>query len=445
MLNNSIFKAYDIRGVYPNDLDEKTAYFVGRAFGEYSRARKIVVGFDARLSSPQLVERIIAGINSQDIAVVNIGMCSAELIYFAVASQDFDAGIIVTASHNPKEYNGFKMVVKQDGQVNIIPGKSLLPFINEDDVIPINQDQNISSKNLLEDYGKYLFKHHQLKDVKRFKVVIDASNGVVGKIIDFLAPRLPIDIIKLNFNPDGNFPNHSPNPLELNAGNQITDAVKENNADFGLIFDADGDRVFLIDEMGNFVPADTTLLLLAKYFLRKEKNIAIAYNLICSKAVPEFIKKWGGKPVRTAVGFVNVQKGLRINKGVMGGELSGHYCFRDFFNMDSGIFAFLIVLEVLSQDKKKVSELVKELKPYFKTAINFEIQDKEKIQQKIGKKYKDGHQDFLDGITVEYSNWWFNARISNTEPLLRLTIEADTENLLKEREAELMSFINANK
>ncbi|MEK7569540.1 MAG: phosphomannomutase/phosphoglucomutase [Patescibacteria group bacterium] len=445
MLNDSIFKAYDVRGVYPTDLNEETAYLIGRAFGAYAKAEKMVVGCDARLSSPQLLKSLTAGINSQSISVIDIGLCPVELIYFAVASNDFDAGIMITASHNPKQYNGFKMVVKVGSDVSIIPGRELLPHVEEIKEITETSSKKLSDINFQDEYQKYILKFCNLKDIKKFKIVIDASNGVAGRTISLLESQLPADIIKLNFDPDGNFPNHSPNPLELNARDQITEAVKENKADFGLIFDADGDRIFLIDELGNFVPADITLLFLARHFLKGAKSAPIIYNLICSRAVPQFIRKWGGKAVRTAVGFVNVQKELKKSGGAMGGELSGHYCFRDFFNMDSGIFPFLILLEVFSKDNRNISEMVKELSLYSKVAVNFEVSDKEKILEKLKKEYADGQQDFLDGITIEYSNWWFNVRPSNTEPILRLTIEADTQNLLSEKTKEIEEFINVNK
>ena len=258
-----------------------------------------------------------------------------------------------------------------------------------------------------------------------------------------MAGRLPVEIISLNFAPDGNFPGHSPNPLEAGSTDKISEMIKSQKADFGVIFDADADRIFLLDEEGKMVRADATLLLLAEYYLNKNSGMAVAYNAICSKAVPEVIKKLGGVPIRTAVGFVNVRDGLLKNNGIMGGELSGHYCFKDNYYMDSGMLVFLILLQLASkQEPKLISEIVKELTPYAKSPeLNFKVENKTAILEKVKEEFKDGKQDYLDGVTVEYENWWFNVRPSNTEPLLRLTIEADKKEILEEKIKELTEII----
>src|SRR3989344_4274507 len=277
-INKSIFKSYDIRGIYPEELNEATAYHIGRAFVRFTGAKNVVVCQDARLSSMALLEALAKGMIAENAGVQYIGQLPTECLYFAVAWHDFDAGVMITASHNPKEYNGFKMIVK------------------------------------------------------KVKIVVDASNGVIGNVLSKVT--LPVEIIPLNFRPDGNFPNHAPNPLEPGSSDQIKEAIKQHGADFGFMFDGDADRTFLVNEAGALAPADMVLLLLAKYFLRKNPKAAIAYNAICSKAVPEFVKKWGGIPVRTQVGAVNVRDGLLKNNGVMGGEVSAPYCFRDYFYMD---------------------------------------------------------------------------------------------------------------
>lgn len=441
-MDNSIFKSYDIRGVYPVELNKDAAYQIGTAFLRHTKAKNIVVGYDARLSSPDLLRALAAGLLSEGAKITAIGQMPTECLYFALARYDFDAGIMVTASHNPKEYNGLKMMVKKNGDIIWVQGKDLLPLVESNTASPtaLTAEPAIGHKDILEDYRKYIFSLFDLGKIKKFKVVIDASNGVVGNIISRIA--LPVEIIPLNFTPDGNFPNHAPNPLELGSADQIKEAIKKNKADFGFIFDGDADRIFLVNEKGRLVSADITLLLIARYFLEKNPGGAIAYNAICSKSVPEFIKKWGGVPVRTPVGFVNVREGLIKHRGIMGGELSAHYCFRDYFYTDSGLIALLALLQIISQDDRKVSEIVKELSMYFKSAeLNFKIDNKEKILQKIKEKYADGKQDYLDGVTVEYQDWWFNVRPSNTEPLLRLTIEADTRSLLDEKKQELTVFL----
>ena len=272
--------------------------------------------------------------------------------------------------------------------------------------------------------------------------MIDAGNGMAGKVISMIEDSLSTEIIPLNFDLDGNFPNHSPNPLLEGSGDQIERKVLEEKADFGVIFDGDADRIFLIDEKGEMVRGDISLLFLADYFLKKFPGRAVAYNLICSKAVPEFIKKMGGIPIRTKVGYVNVSQGLIENNGVVSGEISGHYSFKDNYYFDSGIIALLVFLKIIGESNRKLSEMVKEYFIYEISAeINFKVKDKEKIIEKAKEKYKDGKQDFLDGVTVEFKDWWFNLRSSNTEPLLRLTVEADTKELLEKKKKELASFI----
>ena len=437
-MEQSIFRSYDIRGIYPSQLNEETAFKVGKAFVEYTGAKKIAVGYDGRLSGPALLKSLSGGVISQGADVYDIGQTPTEGIYFALGNYNFDGAIMVTASHNPKEYNGFKMMVKRNGMIEMVRGTDLVSMMGK--ALQDKQSGQIFKKEIWKEYYNFIIKFSG--DIKPLKIVVDASNGVIGKVILGIKNKLPVEIIELNFEPDGNFPNHSPNPLLDGSTDQISQKIKEEKADFGFIFDSDADRIFLVDENGKMVPADISLLLLAKHFLEKNIGSAIAYNAICSKYTPVYIEKLGGKPVKTAVGFVNVREGLIKNNGIMGGELSGHYCFKDFFYMDSGTIAFLTLLQVISKENKKVSELAKELAIYFKSAeMNFPIEDKAVVLEKIKEKYEDGKQDYLDGVTVEYKDWWFNVRPSNTEPLLRLTIEADTKELLEEKKEELTAFL----
>jgi phosphomannomutase len=442
MINSSIFKSYDVRGIYPSELNEEAAFAIGQAFIAHTGAKKVAVGHDARLSSPALFKSLAEGIISQGADVYDIGQVPTECSYFGIGNYDeFDAAIMITASHNPKEYNGFKMMVKKGNDIVWVRGKDLLSLIGGNSPV-IASEAKQSQKNILQDYVNYVLKFSG--NIKPFKIVIDASNGVIGKIITMLEKSLPCEIIPLNFQPDGNFPNHSPNPLEADSSNQIKESIQKNKTDFGFIFDADADRIFLVDEKGEMVSADITLLLLAKHFLAKNPGMGIAYNLICSRSVPEFIKKWGGVPIRTQVGFVNVREGLINNNGIMGGELSAHYCFKDYFYCDSGMIAFLTLLQIISKEAKPVSEIVKELTVYAKPAqLTFKIDDQNAVLEKVKEKYIDGKQDFLDGVTVEYKDWWFNLRPSNTEPVIKLTIEASTQELLEEKQKELTAFLDS--
>ncbi len=444
MINKSIFKSYDIRGIYPTELNEETAFDIGRGFIKHTGAKKVVVGHDARISSPALFERITDGITSMGADVCSVGQVSTECIYFAVASYDFDAGIMITASHNPKEYNGFKTMVRKGNDIVWIRGKDLLSTVKS--LSESEEGQNkvrgeIYDKDIYEDYIKKVLSFSS-DSIKPFKISVDASNGVVGKVFDKIKDKLPVEIIDLNFKPDGNFPNHSPNPLDDGASEQIAKKIEAEKADFGFMFDGDADRIFLVDENGQMVSADIVLLLLAKHFIKKNPDMGIAYNLICSRSVPEFIAKWGGVPIRTQVGFVNVREGLIKNNGVMGGELSAHYCFKDYFYADSGMVAFITLLQIISKENKSVSEIVKGLTTYAKPLqLVFKINDQNAVLEKVKQKYSDGKQDFLDGVTVEYKNWWFNLRPSNTEPVIKLTIEAETQEMLELKSKELSNLI----
>ncbi len=440
MINRVIFKSYDIRGIYPGELNKEAAYQIGKAFVVFTGAKRVAIGHDARLSSPELYAALTEGIISQGADVHTIGQVPTECVYFAIMHLDVDAAMMITASHNPKEYNGVKMIKKAGNDIIWVRGKDLLDGIEKD--MPEAQRKGvIKEADIWADYISYISKF--LGEVRPLKVVVDASNGVIGKAITKIKGKLPVEIIELNFKPDGNFPNHAPNPLEPGASLQIAQKIKESGADVGIMFDGDADRIFLVNEWGELVSADITLLLIARHFLEKKPGEAVAYNAICSKAVPHFIKAWGGVPVKTAVGFVNVREGLMKHSGVMGGELSAHYCFRDYFYTDSGMIAFLTLLQIISKDGRKVSEMAKELSIYFKSTLNFKIENKEVVLNGIKEKYADGKQDYLDGVTVEYREWWFNVRPSNTEPLLRLTIEADTGELLEEKKEELTALITS--
>ncbi|MBI2049939.1 MAG: phosphomannomutase/phosphoglucomutase [Candidatus Staskawiczbacteria bacterium] len=331
MINPIIFKSYDIRGLYPGELNYETARAVGRGFVRQTKAKTVAVGRDARLSSPDLFKGLVEGIIAEGADVFDLGQVLTECLYFAVGKY-FESGIMITASHNPKEYNGFKMlarpklaseggVVKKNNNIEVIRGKDL-QFLVEMGLpaVPEYAKQGaVRQKDIWQDYTKHILSFVDLDKIKPFKIVVDASNGVAGLAFLKVANKLPVKIIPLNHEPDGNFPNHSPNPLAEGSTDQIKKEIEKESADFGFVFDADADRVFLINEEGLLVRADITLLLLAKHFLQKSPKSAVAYNAICSKAVPEIIKKWGGKPIRTKVGSVNVRDGLLKNNGIMGG------------------------------------------------------------------------------------------------------------------------------
>lgn len=443
MIEQKIFKSYDIRGVYPTELNEEAAYKVGRAFARKVLAtgeKETVVGFDMRLSGPMLKAKIIDGITDEGVDVVDVGLVPIDAVYVSVGVFGYKAGLMITASHNPKEYNGFKMTLKN---MQWVRGKDL-----KDDVLNLPDELSeakgsVREVDIMPQYVEHVLSFIDVTKIKPLKIVIDAGNGMSGKFVPMIAPHLPIEIIPLNFELDGSFPAHPSNPLLPESQKQASEEVVKQQADFGVIFDGDTDRVFFIDEKGEFVRGDYTLLVLAREFLNREPGVSVVYNANCSKIVPEKIKEWGGKPIKSAVGYVNVTSTMKQNASVMGGEQSAHYSFRDNANADSGAIAWLIFLQLVSQDGRKLSEIVAEFKKYNKTdEINLEVEDREGVVAALKENYTDGNVDELDGLTVSYPNWWFNVRSSNTEPLLRVTIEADSMDLLRQKEVEITNFIN---
>ncbi|MFH1207456.1 MAG: phosphomannomutase/phosphoglucomutase [Patescibacteria group bacterium] len=441
-INAKIFKSYDIRGIYPADLNEDTAYLVGQAFAQLTKAKKVVVGRDMRLGSPTLTEKLVAGLMSQGVDVDNIGQVPIDAVYFATGKFDYDGGIMTTASHNPKEYNGFKMVIKKGKSLQWIRGIELYEFMCDKTFSAASQPGSTKDRDIIEDYLQHILSFVDVKKIKPFNIVVDAGNGMAGKIMPLLFKRLPCRLIPLNFELDGNFPGHPSNPLLPESQVQIKKKVVEAKADFGIIMDGDTDRLFFITEQGEFIRADSTLLILAKFFIEKNPGAGIAYNVICSKAVPERIREWGGRPIRSPVGFANLAEAMRRENGDMSGELSAHYAFKDNYYADSGFIAFVILLSLISEHNKPLSAMTAGLNPYAKAdEVNIEVNNIPKIIAMVKAKYQDGKQDEMDGVTIEYQDWWVNVRPSNTEPLLRITLEGNTKKIMLQRLAEVQDFI----
>ena len=441
-INLDIFKSYDVRGIYPSELNDEAAFEIGRAFIQYTGAKNVVVGRDMRLSSPKLHEALVRGILSQGANVYDIGQVATEVLYFAMGSFKYDGGIMVTASHNPKDYNGFKMMQKTDSNFSIIRGKDLLGVVNAGN-FKESEIKGVSNEiDVWKDYINHAFSFIDVAEARPFKVVIDTGNGMMGKLIPMIAPILPIEIVHINSELDGNFPNHPSNVLEKGATDQIGKKILEEKADFGFIFDGDGDRAYLMDEKGRRVLSDVAFLPLVKYFLDKVKGETFVLQLVASKSIDELVKKWGGKTVRVPVGFVNIKDAMIKENGAVACEITGHYCFRDNFFSDSSLLAILILLKAISGQDKSVSEFFSQFSLFCKPEeINFKVKDKDAIIAELKNKYSDGTQNFMDGITVGYKDWWFNVRPSNTEPLLRLNIEADTQELLAEKQKEISKLI----
>lgn len=438
-----IFKAYDIRGIYPSELDEEIAYRIGAAFARFVGAEQIAVGRDMRISSPLLADAFSKGACDTGRNVMNLGEVSTDALYFASGRLNVP-GAMFTASHNPAEYNGIKLCREQAVPVGSDTGMAEIRALAEADeeIIHEGSPGTIESRDILEDYARHCRTFIDPSDLKPRKIAIDAGNGMAGKTVPIVFSELPFEVVPLFFELDGTFPNHPANPIVPENLVDLQKAIIEEGCVAGLAFDGDADRVFLVDEKAEPVTGSLTTALVAERLLKKNPGETILYNLICSRVVPEVIKENGGVPVRTRVGHSFIKKIMADTGAIFGGEHSGHYYFRDNFRADSGMIAALIVLEAMSETSKPLSELLKPFQRYFDSGeINSVVKDQQAVLKKLAAKYSDGEQDWTDGLTVDYPNWWFNCRASNTEPLLRLNLEASTEDLMREKLDEVLALI----
>ncbi len=442
-IDQKIFKAYDIRGTYPDQLNEEIAYKVGRALVEYLSAKNVAVGRDMRLSSPKLHEALTRGITDGGCDVIDIDLVSTDCLYFAVGRFGYDAGVMITASHNPPQYNGFKMCRKEavplSGEAGIDQIKAL---VLQDVFLPSKKSGTIEKCEVEKDYVQHLLSFVDKDKIKPFRMVIDAGNGMAGKIIPKVFSHLRCEVIPMFFELDGSFPHHLASPIEPENIAPLREKVLAETADLGVAFDGDADRMFLVDEKAKPLGGDMVTALVAKNLLKKEKGATILYNLICSKAVPQIIEGSGGKPIRTRVGHALIKPLMKKHNAIFGGEHSGHFYFRNNWFADSGLIALLVCLELISEENRPLSALVQSIDPYFRSGeINSRVDDIPKKLKEIEKHYSSAKIDYLDGITVELEDWWFNVRPSNTEPLLRLNIEANTKGKLEEKKEELLNLI----
>ncbi|MEK7566593.1 MAG: phosphomannomutase/phosphoglucomutase [Patescibacteria group bacterium] len=441
-INPSIFKEYDIRGKYPDEIDEDAVYKIGSAFCEYLNQKKhfgkIVVGRDARLSSPELSEVFTQGVLDQGRDVIDVGLCSTPLFYFALNSSGSAGGGMITASHNPKEYNGLKLI-REGGRP--VYKKDGLPEVETLANLEIARKFGVG-KATKEDFSRgyldFLKKH---TDTKRpLKIVADASNGSAGPILEKFLDETSVSSEKLFFEPDGSFPNHSPNPFLPESRKLLEEKVKTSGADFGFIVDADGDRIFFIDEKGNYVPGDIMFAFLLDNLAREGDLILITTRE--SKILFEVAQRRGADVVRTRVGHANIKTAMRAKNARFGGELSGHFYFRDFYYSDSALLMLAHVLTLVSVSNKPFSELLKPYQKYFHSGeLNFETRNPQEAIEKLKKEYSSGRQSFLDGLSVDFDSWWFNIRASKTEPLVRLVVEADSQKPMEEKIKELTERI----
>jgi phosphomannomutase len=436
-----IFKAYDVRGVVPDDLDADLVREIGAAFAAWSGAPSIVVGRDCRLSSPELAAAIADGATSQGVDVVDLGLASTDLLYFASGLLDMP-GIMLTASHNPKQYNGLKFCLAGAKPVGEETGLHDIRAMVEQGVAPRVARGAVEQRDLLEAYVEHVLTFVDVDAMRPLTIVADTANGMGGLVVPAVMARLPITLHHLFAELDGTFPNHPADPIDPENQRDLKAAVLEHRADIGLAFDGDADRVFLIDEQAQDVSGSILTALVAIAMLEREPGAKIVHNLICSWTVPEVIREHGGEPVRTRVGHSFIKQVMAETGAVFGGEHSGHYYFRDNYRADSGLIAAVTALGELSDGDRPLSELLAPLRRYQASGeINTIVDDQQGRIETIAARYADGRQDRLDGLTVEFDDWWFNVRPSNTEPLLRLNVEARTPELLAEQTAEVLSLI----
>ncbi len=439
----SIFKAYDVRGVYPSELDEKLAYKIGRAFVTFLKVDKVAVSQDMRKSSDSLKKELIRGITDQGADAIEVkGLCSTPRSYFACWFLKAPSSIMVTASHNPGKYNGFKFTREKAIPISGATGiKDIEKLALRNKFKDVKKKGKVVKKDIEKEYRKHILSLIDVKKIKKLKVVVDAGNGMGGKDIDLVLGKLPLKVVKMYFRPDGSFPNHEANPLKEENLKALKRNIKKEKADFGIALDGDADRVFFIDENSETVPADFITCLIAEELLRKKKG-KVLYDLRSSWVVKEVIEANGGKARMCRVGHAFIKEQMRREKAIFAGELSGHFYFRDNFYTDSGIIAALKVIQLISEKGEKLSSLVKPLKKYFASGeINSEVSDKEGKMKKLAKKYSSGKVSFLDGVRIDFKDWWFNVRASNTEPLLRLNLEAKSLSLMEEKRDKVLKVI----
>jgi phosphomannomutase len=447
-MNPDIFKAYDIRGTYPDQIDEQDARAIGRAFVAYLKPARIAVGRDMRLSSPALASAFIDGATSQGADVVDYGMIPTDLLYFAVAKDGLDGGAQITASHNPKQYNGMKMVRQQAFPLSGEEGINDIRNMIASNTFPPSPGPtgSVTTRNVIHAYVDHVMSFIDPAIVKPFNVVLDAGSGMGGLIAPRLFIRLPCKTTRLCFDIDGRFPNHEANPLIEENRRDITERVVAERADVGIAWDGDADRCFFIDGAGEFISGDFVTALLAEAFLLKNPGATIIYDLRASYAIKDVVARYGGTALMNRVGHAFFKKRMRETNAVFGGEVTGHYYFRDNFYADNGFIPALLILELMSKKGKSLQQLVAPLKEkYFISGeINTKLAHMDLVPAKldeIAARYKDGTQYTLDGISVEYPEWHFNVRPSNTEPLLRLNLEATTEAMMEKKRDEVIGLI----
>jgi phosphomannomutase len=446
----TIFKSYDVRGIYPSEINDDVAYAIGRCFvalvGSGGSARgAVAVGRDMRESGKTLGEAFARGAAEAGADVVDIGMVSTDALYFAVGKYGFDGGVMITASHNPAQYNGMKFTRRQAQAISLDTGLAIIRdrLLSNDLPPKAARTGTITQKNVLDDFARHCLAFVDPAKIKPLRIAVDAGNGMAGETIQYVFKNLPCEIIPLYFELDGNFPNHPASPIEPENMIDLQAAVREHRCDLGVAFDGDADRMFLVDETGALVDGSTVTALVALNTLKKFPGSKILCNLICSRSIPELILDAGGVPVRSKVGHSIIKAVMREQDIVFGGEHSGHFYFRDNWYADSGMIAFLSCLELFSEADRPVSAVIAPIDTRFRSGeMNASVNDVAAKLAEIERHYLGAEIDRLDGLTISYPDWWMNVRPSNTEPLLRLNVEGDTKELMERHRDEALALIH---
>ena len=446
MENIPAFKAYDIRGKVPENLNNDLAYKIGYYYAKYINAEKIIIGHDVRKSSEPISTSLTNGINDAGCDVADLGLCGTEMIYFGTPFLDADGGIMITASHNPPEYNGLKFVKRNSVPVGYNSGLNEIEkmILEDQPIIPSQEKGHLSNIDLMNNFIENLNNFYDVKKINSLKVVVNAGNGCAGLALDELEKILPVEMIKIFNEPDSDFPNGVPNPLLPNCRSHTIDAVKKHKADLGVAWDGDYDRCFFFDENGNFIEGYYIVGLLAKSILKNNPSENIVHDPRLTWNTLEIVKEYGGTPVQSISGHAFIKEKMREVNAIYGGEMSAHHYFRDNAYSDSGMIPFLLILQLISEENKTLSELVGGMIKKYPCSgeINSTITNPKEKLEEIAQKYSGGKRDRSDGLSVEYENWRFNLRISNTEPIIRLNVESrgDVE-LMNEKTEELLKVI----
>jgi phosphomannomutase len=447
-ISPDIFKAYDVRGIFPAELDAGAARAIGRAYVAYLDAKRIAVTRDMRVSSPELAAAFIEGARAQGADVVDYGMCATDMMYFAVGRDGLDGGAQITASHNPKAYNGIKMVRREafplSGDAGIGDIRDMI--IKDRIPTPTRPEGRHETGSLLDDYIEKVLSFVDPKAIKPLNVVLDAGCGMAGIVAPRLFDRLPCRTTRLCFTPDGTFPTHEANPLIEENRRDIVDRVIKERADVGIAWDGDADRCFFIDGSGEFIAGDFVSALLAESFLMRSPGETIVYDVRASYAVKDIVARYHGKALMNRVGHAFIKRRMREDNAAFGGEVTGHYYFRDFFYADNGFIPALLMLELMSKKGQTLRDLLKPLreKYFISGEINTKVGDMKAVDARLADlaaRYKDGHTYTLDGFSAEFPDWHFNVRGSNTEPMLRLNLEATTPELMAQKRDEVLAVI----